>query len=86
MSSLNIKNQETYRIAKELARTTGESVTTAVTIALKERLQREKRNDKAGLAAWLEETTKRTAAIMNDGRTSKELFDELYDPEKGLPV
>jgi hypothetical protein len=26
-----------------------------------------------------------TAAIMNDGRTSKELFDELYDDKTGLP-
>ena len=86
MPSLNIKNEETCRIARELAQTTGESVTTAVTIALKERLERKKHNDKAGLAAWLDEVTKRTAAMMNDGRTSKELLDELYDPETGLPV
>ena len=26
-----------------------------------------------------------TAAIMNDGRSSKELMDELYDEETGLP-
>jgi hypothetical protein len=34
---------------------------------------------------WLERITARTAAIMNDGRTSKELMDELYDDETGLP-
>jgi hypothetical protein len=34
---------------------------------------------------WLNRITKETAAIMNDGRTSKELMDELYDEETGLP-
>ena len=26
-----------------------------------------------------------TAPLINDGRTSKELLDELYDPYAGLP-
>jgi hypothetical protein len=39
-----------------------------------------------GLVEWLERITPETAAIMNDGRTSKELIDELYDPETGLPI
>jgi hypothetical protein len=34
---------------------------------------------------WLRELTARTAPQMNDGRTSKELMDELYDEETGLP-
>jgi hypothetical protein len=34
---------------------------------------------------WLNRITAETAAIMNDGRTSKELIDELYDDETGLP-
>ena len=38
--SLNIKNEETYRLAHELAELTGESVTTAVTEAVRERLER----------------------------------------------
>jgi hypothetical protein len=42
-------------------------------------------NPKKGLVAWLNEITKETAAIMNDGRTSKEIMDELYDDETGLP-
>lgn len=37
---LNIKNPETYRLARLLADQTGESLTTAVTVALQERLQR----------------------------------------------
>jgi antitoxin VapB len=36
--SLNIKNPETYRLVKELADATGESMTTAVTEAVRERL------------------------------------------------
>ena len=82
---LNIKNPETEQLARELARQNGETVTMAITIALKKRLERQKRNPKAGLAAWLDKLTKETAAIMNDGRTSKQLVDELYDEETGLP-
>jgi antitoxin VapB len=38
--SLNIKNVETYRLIRELADATGESMTQAVTIAVLERLER----------------------------------------------
>ncbi|WP_100498420.1 type II toxin-antitoxin system VapB family antitoxin [Geodermatophilus chilensis] len=38
--SLNIKNDETERLARELAVLTGESLTTAVTVAVRERLDR----------------------------------------------
>lgn len=38
--SLNIKNEEAHRLAQEIAKLTGESMAAAVTIALKERLQR----------------------------------------------
>lgn len=85
LMALSLKNPETGRLAKELARTTGESVTRAVTIALKERLERQKPNLKEGLAVRLDELTKETAPLMNDGRTTKDLFEELYDPETGLP-
>jgi len=42
-------------------------------------------NPKKGLTAWLDEISRETALLMNDGRTSKELMDELYDDETGLP-
>jgi antitoxin VapB len=84
-ASLNIKSPEAYRLARELANATGETLTAAVETALRERLDRQRADPKAGLSKWLEEITKETAAIMNDGRTSKELMDELYDPETGLP-
>jgi antitoxin VapB len=37
---LNIKSEDADRLARDLAAATGESITTAVTIALRERLQR----------------------------------------------
>ena len=81
--ALSLKNEETERLARELARITGESLTVAVTVALKERLERQKKRE--GRLEWLDRITKETAAIMNDGRTSTELIEELYDPETGLP-
>ena len=83
---MNIKNPETERLARELARRNGETITMAITVALKERLERGKHAEKKeSRMEWLERITKQTAAIMNDGRTSKELIDELYDDETGLP-
>ena len=41
--SLNIKNEETCRLATELAELTGETKTGAITVALRERLVREQR-------------------------------------------
>ena len=37
---MNIKNEEAYRLTKQLAKLTGESLTTAVTEAVRERLNR----------------------------------------------
>jgi antitoxin VapB len=85
--SLNIKNEEIHRKARELAHLTGESVTTAVGLAIDQRLEREQKNNKRqGRLEWLLQLSKETSALMNDGRTSKELMDELYDPETGLPI
>lgn len=84
--SLNIKSTEAHRLAHELAEATGETLTAAVTVALKERLEREGSARRRKLRReWLDRITSETAAIMNDGRSSKELIDELYDPETGLP-
>ncbi len=43
-AQLNIKGEDAYRLASELSELTGESLTTAVTTALRERLEREKRS------------------------------------------
>ena len=51
---LNIKNDETHRLAVQLAQLTGETLTRTVTIALQERLEREKRRrHRTGVAAAL---------------------------------
>ena len=38
--ALNIKNAETYQLVRELAEETGESMTEAITTAVRERLER----------------------------------------------
>jgi len=86
MKSLNIKNPEAYQLARELAQRNSETVTMAVTIALKERLERQKQNPKAGLADWLDELTKRTAPLLKDLPPSDKIGDLLYDKETGLPL
>jgi antitoxin VapB len=48
-NQLNIKSEDGYRLATELSVLTGESLTSAVTEALRERLEREHRlRDRAG--------------------------------------
>lgn len=84
--SLNIKNEETVQLVRELSRRTGTSMTGAITIAVKAQLKQHSIASKSERAKWLDEVTRETAALMNDGRTSKELMDELYDPETGLPA
>jgi antitoxin VapB len=85
---LNIKNEQTHRLVRELAALRGVSLVTAVTEAVQEKLEREKaqhNSGKMGLASWLLEIGRETAPLMNDGRTSKQMFDDLYDDETGLP-
>ena len=48
--SLNIKNAETHQLVQELAALTGETQTTAVTVAVRERLDRVRHLREAGLA------------------------------------
>jgi antitoxin VapB len=84
--ALNIKDEETHQLVSQLARLTGESLTTAVKVSVKERLDRQQKARKGeSRLEWLNRISAETAAIMNDGRTSKELMDELYDEETGLP-
>ena len=83
--SLNIKNEETCRLAGELARLTGETMTGAITVALRERLEREKRLHNADeLAEKLHAIGQRCAARMGPGPSAVDHGDLLYD-EHGLP-
>jgi antitoxin VapB len=81
--SLNIKSSEAHELAAELARLTGESMTKAVTEAIRERLEREKRRrDEDKLAKDLLEIGRQVASYpRRDHRTLEEF---LYD-ERGLP-
>ena len=83
--SLNIKNAETCRLAGELAQLTGETKTGAITVALEERLERERR--KRGVEARVRELRaigQRCASRLRDGPAASEHGDFLYD-ERGLP-
>ena len=81
-SQLNIKNPETRRLADELSALTGESVTDAVTEALRERLARKKTaRGKEGVAEKLMEIGRRWAATPELDHRHPD--DILYD-ENGL--
>ena len=83
--SLNISDTETCRLADELARLTGETPTGAVTIALREQLERERRKrDAALLAQELHAIGQRCAALLKPGPVAVEHGELLYD-ERGLP-
>ena len=81
--SMNIKNEETHRLARELAGLTGESVTAAVTVALQERLERVRRA-RGGLADRLVAIGKDCAAHLQEPYRSVDHGALLYD-ERGLP-
>jgi hypothetical protein len=82
---LNIKNRRSEELIRELAALRGVSLVTAVTEAAQEALERERASKRESRMEWLDRITKETAAIMNDGRTSEELIDDLYDDATGLP-
>jgi antitoxin VapB len=82
--SLNIKNEETNRLAHELATVTGESLTTAVTVAVRQRLERLQRGNADSLAQRLLRIGKDCAAHLKEPFLTVDHGDLLYD-EKGLP-
>ena len=86
-SSLNIKNAETYRLIKELADATGESMTEAVTVAVRERMDRLARADADAIEARIRRMHE-LAKIIHDaappGYWDQDFDDLLYD-EDGLP-
>jgi len=85
--ALNIKDEETHRLASKLAKLTGESLTLAVKVSVKERLERQEQSSKReGRMEWLERLTARTAPLMKDLPPSTEIGDLLYDKETGLPL
>ena len=62
---LNIKNKETCRLASELARLTGTTKTGAITLALRERLEREsKRHGVGARLCAMRRSAERCAALV----------------------
>jgi antitoxin VapB len=82
--SMNIKNKETYRLTRQLAKLTGESLTTAVTEAVRERLDRVRRKHGVDLAERLLVIGRDCAAHLREPYRSINHENMLYD-ERGLP-
>ncbi len=82
---LSIKDPETDRLARELSEATGESLTTAVAVALRERLERVRgRASGPGLADELTAIALRCAQLpVIDDRPEDEI---LHYDEHGLPA
>ena len=83
--SFKPKNDEILQLAGELANLTGETIDEAVTVALRERLERVKheRSVEERLQA-LRTISERTAKMLRDGPSAVDHGDLLYD-ERGLP-
>lgn len=83
--TMNIKNPEAQRLAKELTELTGESVTQAVIESLRERLARlEAQRRKRGMRGRLMEIAHEAAPHFDPDFNSEDIAEMLYD-EHGLP-
>lgn len=80
---LNIKNPETHKLALLLAEETGETVTAAVTVALRERLEAVRRRRKREtMLADIRAISAKSAALLKGPPIDH--AEMLYD-ENGLP-
>jgi len=82
--AMNIKNDEAQKLARELSKLTGESLTVAVTEAVRERLARVKNLEGAGLVDPLLRIGKDCASHMKEPDCSTDHGTILYDG-LGLP-
>ena len=82
MPSLKIKDPEAHRLAQAIADETGESLTRAVTDALRERYERLHRGDPEALAADIRAIADRAASHIR--KPYIDHAEYLYD-EHGLP-
>jgi antitoxin VapB len=80
--SLNVKDSEAHRLAQAIAQATGETMTRAVTEALRERYERLQKRDPEALSADIRAIAKRAAAHIK--RPYLDHAELLYD-EHGLP-
>jgi antitoxin VapB len=82
--SMNIKSKEAYRLTRQLSKLTGESLTTAVTEAVRERLDRVSRERDVDLAHRLLLIGRDCAAHLKEPYRTIKHEDMLYD-DRGLP-
>jgi len=81
--AFSIKNDDADALARRLAATTGESLTEAVLVALRERLQREERRRQKGAADRLRRLAEEVSSLeVVDPHPSDEIVG--YDDD-GLP-
>lgn len=82
---LNIKSDDAYVMASRLSELTGESLTTAVTEAIRERLDRaEKAQSREHRLAELRKITADIRQAMGESLPGSD-HSWLYDDETGLP-
>jgi antitoxin VapB len=83
---LNIKNAEAEHLARELAEVTGETITEAVTIAVRDRLEhvRDRSSTVARRAASLRAIAADASGRWLEEQRTGDLARFLYD-ERGLP-
>jgi antitoxin VapB len=84
--SLNIKNSEAHALATRLAQKTGETLTDAVTTALRERLERLERTADVNEQRYqaLKALVKDSRGLWRDSLLTIDHGDLLYD-ERGFP-
>ncbi len=83
--ALNIKNEETHRLVVALAQETGESLTEAVTVAVRERLESlQRKHRRREVARAVKEIQAFVARIPDrDTRSAEDIIG--YD-DRGLPA
>jgi antitoxin VapB len=82
--AMNIKSEEAQKLARQLSEITGESMTAAVTEAVRERLERVKQTQGTGLAKRLLRIGKDCAKHLKEPYKSVDHGELLYD-DRGLP-
>ena len=87
--ALHIRSSSVDKLARKVAKKTGETLTEAIQTALAERLARLEGVDRNAEEALIREIreiqSQLSPEFRNDKRTARELIDELYD-EDGLPI
>jgi antitoxin VapB len=86
--NVRISDPKIDELAAELAKRTGEDPTALVIRALEEKLEgkpRQSHLSEDAKVAQLLAIAERATGLQGEGKTSRELIDELYD-ENGLPV